>query len=112
MNRGGTPLMPELQAEYLLGYWTSLGMVENHGQGPSPLSPSTVKDWADSICIDLQPWEFAILLAMSRLYLDEFRQAESPDRPPPYGDPVNTFDRAAVSKKLGNAFKAFIQAKK
>lgn len=104
--------MPDVQAEYLLGYWTSLGMVENHGQGPSPLSPITLKAWAESTYIDLQPWEFAILLSMSRLYLDEFRHAESPDRPPPYGDPVNTFDRAAVSKKLGNAFKAFIQAKK
>jgi hypothetical protein len=104
--------MPDVQADYLVSYWTALGMVENHGAGPSPLSPVTVQAWANATSVDLQPWEFAILLGMSRVYLDEFRQAEAPDRPPPYGDPINTFDRAAVSKRIGNAFKAFIQAKK
>ena len=40
------------------------------------------------------------------------KESEKPECEPPFGDPVNEFDRTIVSKKVGNAFRAFIQAKR
>lgn len=111
--RGGTPLMPPLEdAAYILSYWQELGMVESNGMGATPLSAREIAAWQEGSGIMLQAWEFHILREMSRAYLAQLHESEKPDCPPPYGDPVNNFDREVVSKKVSNAFQAFMQAKR
>lgn len=87
-------------------------MFEATGMGPTPLSAAEIDAWQRGCGIELQAWEFHILREMSRAYLAQLHESEKPDCPPPYGDPVNDFDRDVVSKKVSNAFQAFIQAKR
>lgn len=105
--------MPEIgEAGYLVAYWQDAGMVHSGGMGPAPMIPSELMAWQQGSGIDLTPWEFTVVLEMSRAYLAAKNDGTKPDCPPPYGDPVNEFDRSAVAKKVTNAFKAFMQAKK
>jgi hypothetical protein len=109
---GGKLLMPPTdEAEYLIQYWQSMGMVEPGFNGPIPLSAKEISAWCEGTGTELNNWEFQILREISRAYIVELREAEKPERLPPYGDPVNEFDRSLVSKQIGNAFKALILAK-
>lgn len=105
--------MPRLdEAQYVLTYWQELGMFQSNGMGATPLSAMEIAAWQQCSGIALQSWEFHILREMSRAYLAQLHESESPDCPPPYGDPVNNFDRQVVSKKVSNAFQALMQAKR
>jgi hypothetical protein len=111
--RGGKPLMPRVDgADYVLAYWRDLGMFESNGMGATPLSAAEICAWQVCSGIVLESWEFHVLREMSRAYLAQLHESEQPDCPPPYGDPVNNFDREVVSKKVSNAFQALIQAKR
>jgi hypothetical protein len=108
---GGTPLMPHVdEAMYLVQYWQDMGVATEGGFAPTALTAQEVESWQRCTGIDLQPWEFSAVRAMSRAYLRQAHESEQPECPPPYGDPVNQFDRNVVAKKVSNAFKAFIQA--
>lgn len=112
-RNGGTPLFPDVgEAQYVITYWQDIGVVEAGAMGPVPLSSKEIASWQECTGIDLQPWEFRVLRDMSRMYLIQAEQSKKPECPPPYGDPVNEFDREIVGKKVGNAFKALIQAKR
>ena len=105
--------MPFLgEAEYVVKYWQDMGLVSPGVNGPTPLSSQEIVSWSIGTGNELSSWEFQILREISKAYLVELREAEKPERLPPYGDPVNEFDREMVSKKVTNAFKAFIQAKR
>lgn len=113
VRNGGTPLMPDVgAAAYLVDYWHDVGLVSVGGMGPAPLTSVELMAWQEGRGFHLQPWEFHILREMSRAYLAQAHASEKPECPPPFGDPVNEFDREVVSKKVANAFKAFIQAKR
>lgn len=104
--------MPDIgDGEYLIAYWQDIGLAQSGGFGSAPLSCLEVEAWQRCTGICLEPWEFKILRDMSRSYLSQLQEGEKPECPPPYGDPVQDFDREAVSKKVSNAFKAFILAK-
>jgi hypothetical protein len=108
---GGKPLMPNLdEAAYIVSYWQDIGVVGAGAMGPVPLANTEIAAWVELSGIQLTPWEFATIKEMSRLYLASLHDGQKPDCPPPFGDPVNEFDREQVGKKVGNAFKAFIQA--
>ena len=112
-EKGGTPLMPIVGEEsYLLNYWFDLGMVGSGAMGAIQLSALEIEAWADLSGVELEPWEFACIRKMSAAYLRHINEGENPESLPPYGDPANEFDRAVVQKKVVNAFKAFLQAKK
>ena len=112
-RNGGFPLFPSVgDADYVITYWHDLGVVESGAMGPIPLSSKEILSWQECTGIDLQAWEFRVLREMSRRYLIQYEESKKPECSPPFGDPVNEFDRAVVSKKVGNAFKAFIQAKR
>jgi len=105
--------MPDIgAAAYLVGYWQDAGLVGVGGMGPVPISSAELIAWQQGQSIALQPWEFSVLRDISRVYLAQAQASEKPECPPPFGDPVNEFDREVVSKKVTNAFKAFIQAKR
>lgn len=76
-----------------------------------PLLPSELLSWQQGMAVTLSPWEFSAIREMSRAYVEQSRISDNPECPPPYGNPVNEFDRATVSKSVTNAFKAFMQAK-
>jgi hypothetical protein len=110
---GGKPLMPDVEgAEYLLAYWQASGKCNVGAMGPIPLTPADLLAWQHGTRTDLLPWEFSSILEMSRGYVGMISEGEKPETPPPFGDPVREFDRDSVSKKVTNAFKAFIQARK
>lgn len=108
---GGKPLMPKIdEADYLVSYWQDIGVVSAGAMGPIPLANTEIAAWVNLAGIELSPWEFTTIKEMSRLYLASLHEGQKLDCPPPFGDPINEFDRQAVAKKVGNAFKAFIQA--
>jgi hypothetical protein len=110
-RNGGNPRFPDVgDADYVITYWHDLGVVESGGMGPIPLSSKEILSWQECTGVDLQAWEFRVLREMSRRYLIQSEESKKPECPPPFGDPVSEFDRGLVSKKVGNAFKAFIQA--
>lgn len=112
-RNGGFPLFPSVgNADYVITYWHDLGIVEAGAMGPIPLSAKEILSWQECTGIDLQAWEFRVLREMSRRYLIQHEESKKPECSPPFGDPVNEFDRGVVSKKVSNAFKAFIQAKR
>lgn len=112
-RNGGIPRFPSVgDADYVITYWHELGVVESGGMGPVPLSSKEILSWQECTGIDLQSWEFRVLREMSRRYLIQAEESKKPECSPPYGDPVNEFDRTIVSKKVTNAFQAFIQAKR
>ncbi len=103
--------MPDVgEAEFLIGYWKDIGLALPGGMGLVPLTATEVQAWQRGTGIELQAWEFSALLAMSRGYLVARQEGANPASTPPYGDPINEFDRATVGQKVCNAFKAFIQA--
>lgn len=112
-RNGGFPLFPSVgDADYVITYWHDLGVVESGAMGPIPLSSKEILSWQECSGIELEAWEFRVLRDMSRRYLIQHEESKKPECPPPFGDPVNDFDRGVLSKKVGNAFKAFIQAKR
>jgi len=112
-ENGGRPMLPDVgDAEYVITYWQDLGMVEMGAMGPVPLSAREILSWQECTGVELSAWEYRAIKQMSQAYLMQAKESEKPECKPPYGDPVNEFDRTIVSKKVSNAFKAFIQAKR
>jgi hypothetical protein len=112
-SNGGRPLMPDVAGgEYLVAYWLELGKCSSGAMGPVPLAPADVQAWQRGTRVDLLPFEFTALLEMSRGYVSGLLEGEKADCPPPFGDKAQEFDREAVGKKISNAFKAFIAARK
>jgi len=60
----------------------------------------------------LNPWEFSVILRLSKAFCIEFANSKEADSPPPYGDPVMEFDRNQVASKIRSEFKAFMSRKK
>ena len=113
VDNGGTPLMPDVgEAVYLVNYWNDLGLFEEGQMGPVGLSAQEVSAWQSCTELDLNAWEYAVLVQMSRAYLTSMRAGAEPECPPPFGDPVNEFDRATLSKRVSNAFKSLLMARK
>lgn len=105
--------MPEVgDAEYLVGYLRSVGLAMTGAMGSGPITSTELAAWQAGQGIDLTPFEFDAILQMSRAYLTSMQAGAKPDCPPPFGDPVNEFDRKTVSEKVSGAFKAFIQSKR
>ena len=105
--------MPKIGEEsYLLQIWFDLGMVGSGAMGAIQLTAQEISAWSNLSGVELEPWEFACIRKMSAAYLRHLNEGENPESLPPYGDPINEFDRNVVQKKVVNAFKAFLQAKK
>jgi hypothetical protein len=110
ISNGGTPLMPEIDADYLVGYWQDIGLVSSGINGAVPLSASEIYAWCTLSAVELEPWEFTALRQMSQGYAAYLHKGENANEPPPHGSLVQEFDRDVVQKKVSNAFKSFILA--
>lgn len=112
LANGGTPLFPKLgQGEYLLSHWFELGLTATSGMGLCPLSFQEINAFAQCNGVELLAWESVTLRRMSAEYVMQLSAGEKPECPPPYGDPVNQFDREIVEKKISSAFRALIYAR-
>lgn len=110
---GGKPQMPDVYAcEYILGYLWDIGAAEQGGMAPVELSAQEIVSWQHGVGIELKPWEFRFIKSLSRDYVRQMAESESPDCPAPYGNPDLDFDREIVGNKVGNAFKSFAQIKR
>lgn len=108
----GTPLFPEVaRGEYLLAHWFELGLTATSGMGLCPLSFQEIKAFSQCIEVELLSWESVTLRRMSVEYLIQLSAGETPECLPPYGDPVNQFDREIVEKKISSALRALISAR-
>jgi hypothetical protein len=111
-DRGGTPLFPPVyEVEYLIGYWHSIGLVGSNGMGMMPLSAIEINEWQKGSCINLSPWEFMTIRAMSTAYITQYHEASKTDCQPPYGQPEMIFNRTVVSNKMQTALKTLMAAK-
>jgi len=113
LDNGGTPLMPDVgEATYLVSYWHELGLFEEGQMGPVGLSAQEINAWQSGAQIYLSAWEFGTLVQMSRAYLSSMRAGSEAECPPPFGSPVNEFDRSILSKRVSDAFKSLLMARK
>lgn len=104
--------MPDVgEVDYVLRYWQDLGMVGHGGMGHVRLSATELIAWQEGTSIKLLPWEFSVIREMSSHYIASLQLGEKPECPPPYGDPINKFDRDVVGKKVTSAFKALLLSK-
>ena len=111
-SNGGTPLFPEVaRGQYLLAHWFDLGLTATSGMGLCPLSFQEIKAFSQCLGVELLSWESVTLRRMSVEYLMLLSAGETPECLPPYGDPVNQFDREIVEKKISSAFRALISAR-
>ena len=105
--------MPEVgEAIYLVHYWNDLGLITAGPMGPVAISSQEVIAWQQGSQLDLSAWEFSSLIQMSRSYLSSMHLASDPACPPPYGNPINEFDRSVLSKRVSDAFKSLLMARK
>lgn len=79
------PDMPEVRAEYLLGYFFEVGPVMAGGMGPAPISQQELVAWQTNTGIELRPWESRVLRRLSSDYITELHKAEDAIRPAPWG---------------------------
>ena len=105
--------MPDVgEAAYLVSYWHELGLFEEGQMGPVSLSAQEINAWQSGAQIYLSAWEFGTLVQMSRAYLSSMRAGSEDECPPPFGSPVNEFDRSTLSKRVSDAFKSLLMARK
>jgi len=104
--------MPDVTADYIISYWSELGLVSSNGMGASVISSLEIQAWCSLSGLKLEPWEFQAIRKMSSGYCDSLKAGEEPNCQPPFGSVNDEFDRDVVSKKVGNAFKSFILAGK
>lgn len=110
---GGNPLFPDVgEAWYVVRHWQDAGAVSAGGMSIAPLSAVELQAWQQGAQLALAAWEFQTVLDMSRAYVVQSRESEKPECAPPYGDPAKEFDRDIVGKKVTNAFKSLIAAKR
>ena len=73
--------MPPVDADYLLAYLAEAGPVMADG----PLTAQEISAWMQQTGVELEPWEFRLLLRLSREYMSQMEKAKRPDCPPPWG---------------------------
>jgi hypothetical protein len=80
--------------------------------GPERLSPMIVESWARGRRISLSGFEFQTLLDMSEAYVEMIYQGADLSCVPPFGDSELSIDRSAVSKKIENQFRSYLDSRK
>jgi hypothetical protein len=106
------PEMPEVVAEYILGYMTELGLTMTSGGYPAPLTHVEIDAWQDLVGIELRPWETRFIRRLSSEYIAEELRARKLDRPEPSAQHGSVDDGKpdlrAVAVGLQRALKAMV----
>ena len=70
-----------------------IGLTEQGGMGPAPLSWREIDAWCNRTGINLPPWEARLYRHLSVEYLKELHRAESETCIPPWKAPVTERQR-------------------
>jgi hypothetical protein len=92
---GIDPAMPEISAEYLIGYLWEVGPTML-GSG-DPLTHAELRAWQDNTGVELNTWEARMLRRMSAEYAAESVKAAKPEAKPPFGE---LYRSPNLSKKI------------
>jgi hypothetical protein len=83
---GIEPEMPEISAEYLIGYLWEVGPTVPGPSGEVRITNTELRHWQENSGITLQPWECRILRRLSSDYVNECYAAAKPEAKPPFGE--------------------------
>ncbi|WP_340265407.1 hypothetical protein [Sphingobium mellinum] len=104
---GIEPELPPNPASYLTDWLFEIGPTVPTGMGLAPIGWHDMQAWQGIAGVELLPIEGRILRRLSQDFIAMGDDARKPDCPPPWtGAPA--LNREAVSRKVGNAFKALV----
>lgn len=92
--------MPQIDAEYLLGYLFEIGPTMAAGGYPGPITHEEILAWQELTGIELQPWEARFIKRLSGEHLAESHRAEKIDCPEPSRQESESRDLHTVAKSL------------
>lgn len=97
---------PPVTVAYLCNYLDQIGLTQSNGFGLSPLSPADILGWQQGTATPLAPWEFDLLLAASRAYVNYPRSA---DQAPPCAEQITTAQPDVIDRRLRAGFASLAQ---
>jgi hypothetical protein len=103
-KNGVNPVMPEVTCQYLANIYFEIGPVCAGGMGSAPITQTEIDAWQRNSGVRLQPWESQFVRRLSSVWIDESREAESPERRAPYSEIAMTTQQH-VSNKIDEIFK-------
>jgi hypothetical protein len=104
------PQLPPLSCgEHLIEYLFEVGPMIAGGMGPVAVDWPHLDAWQRCVGLVLPPWQSRLLIRLSNDYIDEWLKAQDDTRPAPWqAEDMTEANRAAVSRQVSNAMKAFI----
>lgn len=108
---GIEPELPPNPLPYITEWLFEVGPTSPGGMGPAAVSWRDLEAWRALAGVDLMPWEAKLLRRLSTDFVNELHDAKKPDCPAPWASETER-NRDAVSRKVGNAFKALALAKR
>lgn len=110
---GIIPALPPNPAPYLTDWLFEIGPTVPNGMGPGPIGWHDLTAWQALSGVDLLPWEAKLMRRLSHDFIAEMSAAKKMDCPDPWLPEEETAaNREAVSRQIGNAFKAFAAAQR
>lgn len=106
----GSPFLqlPDLEeASYIIAYWHDAGTVNVGGMGVAPLSWSEIRAWRLENELQLDNFEINSIRRLSIEYCGEYNAASEKGREAPYTISEESFDRSAMSNKIGSLLSGF-----
>lgn len=108
-----TPQLPPNSVPYLTDWLFEIGPTVSGGMGPSPIGWRDMEAWQALTGVELLPWEAKLLRRLSYDFIAQMQDAKKMDCPDPWVPEQDTAaNREAVSRQIGNAFKAMIISQK
>ena len=93
-------------ARHLLDDFLEPGPASHATGAPVPLPFSEILAWQQAAGIELTPWEARLVRRLSREYVTQYASSDSPDAPPPWGAETDSYQRAAVARRVRLIFGA------
>ncbi len=104
---GLSPDLPPLPAPIFIEYLFEVGPMVPAGMGSAAIGWLDLAAWQDQTGRGLPPWQTMLLRRLSRDYVNEFLEADKPDRAAPWApDRLSEEHRASVDAKVRAIFGA------
>lgn len=98
--QGAEPQMPRNPMPQLMTWFVEIGMVENTGMGPAPLSWREIEAWQRAVGVSLDPWRARLIRQLSIEFIAEKGRAEDENCPAPWVSRASDAERRAEEKEL------------
>lgn len=96
---------PPVMAQHLVEYWREAGLTQAIAGSAVPLTSTELQAWQRMSGIDLTPWEYGTIRAMSRAYVSQLHESEAPDCPSPCAPELTEDMRVAAAQKMRRALR-------